>query len=207
MRNADRLIVGIMLAVVLGLDRIDRYRLAPPWLTEVFFIIVVATMIASAATRSGNWHRVELGALWCTVALGLGYNTFNLWNVIHKLVFEAVQPSLLFYTAVTIWVNNVLIFTLLYWLLDGGGPDARARGKAQYPDFDFPAATQPERVRPDWQPGLADYFFLGFTTATAFSPTEALPLTARAKLLMVAEATMSLLNIAIVGARAINIIQ
>jgi hypothetical protein len=207
MTNSARAgVVLIFLAVVL-LDRIDRYHLAPPWFAEAIFAIVVVAIFAAAVTRSLRWHRIEVIALWCTVILGLGYNTLNLYEVINRLVFEAVQPSTLFYTALTIWINNVLIFSIVYWLLDGGGPDARARGVATYPDFDFPAANAPEKVRPNWRPSLTDYLFLGFTTATAFSPTEALPLTSRAKLLMMAESILSLTNIAIVAARAVNIIQ
>jgi hypothetical protein len=205
--NLERAGVALMLVVVLGLDRIDRYHLAPPWLAEAFFGCAAAAMLLAAATRARRWHRIELIVLWVVVLLGLGYNTMNLGNVIHRLVFEAVQPSTLFFTALTVWINNVLIFTLLYWLMDGGGPDARARGNAKYPDFDFPAYDAPGKVRPGWKPGLADYFFLGFTTATAFSPTEAQPLTSRAKLLMIAESVLSLTNVAIVAARAVNIIQ
>lgn len=207
MRNSDRAGVVLMLLVVLGLDRIDRYRLAPPWLAEAMFAIAVGAMLVAAATRSPRWHRIELAVLWTIVVIGLGYNAVNLANVIHRLAFEAVQASTLFYTALSIWINNVLVFALIYWLLDGGGPDARASGKVRYPDFDFPGASMPEKVRPGWQPGIVDYFFLGFTTATAFSPTEAQPLTSRAKLLMVAQSSMSLTNVAIVAARAINIIQ
>lgn len=207
MTNSARAgVASIFLAVVL-LDQIDRYQLAPPWFAAAIFAIVVVAMFASAVTGSPRWHRVELIALWSTVLLGLCYNTLNLYNVINRLVFHAVHPSTLFYTALTIWINNVLIFSIVYWLLDGGGPDARARGLAIYPDFDFPAANAPEKVRPNWQPSLPDYLFLGFTTATAFSPTEALPLTSRAKLLMMVESILSLTNVAIVAARAINIIQ
>ncbi len=195
-----------ILLIVLALDSVDRYRIAPPMLPEAILAALVVVMIVAAITRSGRWHAIELGALWVTVALGVFYNTINLASVINRLVFGAVKPSTLFYTAVAIWINNVFSFTLAYWLLDGGGPDARRRG-VQYPDFDFPATSEPQKVRPGWLPGLADYFFVGFTTATAFSPTEAQPLTPRAKLLMVAQSAISLTTIAVVAARAVNIIQ
>lgn len=204
--NFARVAVTVLFVIVFALDRLDRYRLAPPWLAEAFLVTAVVAMIVAAVTRSPRWHRVELAVLWSITGLGLGYNAVNLATVIHRLVFEDVKPSTLFFTALTIWINNVLVFTLAYWLLDGGGPDARER-RLSYPDFDFPAMSEPEKVPPGWKPGLADYFFVGFTTATAFSPTEAQPLTARAKLLMIAESTMSLTTIAIVAARAINIIQ
>ena len=206
MENSARAGVGLILAIVLALDSVDRYRLAPQWLPETLLALALVAMLLAALTRSPLWHRIELVALWCVVGFGLVYNALNLASVINRLVFQSVTPSTLFFTALAIWVNNVFIFTLAYFLLDAGGPDARKRG-APYPDFDFPAMHAGDEVRPGWRPGLVDYLFLGFTTATAFSPTEAQPLTPRAKLLMMAESVMSLTTIAIVAARAINIIQ
>lgn len=197
----------VLLLGVVTLDSLDRYRIAPSWLPETVFAIVLVSMGAAGLTGAPVWRRIEMIVLWGAVVLALAYNALNLYNVIDKMVFHAVQASTLFYTALAIWINNVLNFTIVYWLLDGGGPDARKRGDGGYPDFDFPASDAPGKVPPDWLPGLVDYFFLGFTTATAFSPTEAQPLTARAKLLMIAEGIMSLTTVAIVGARAINIIQ
>ncbi|HEY1428051.1 MAG TPA: hypothetical protein VGF18_00630 [Candidatus Tumulicola sp.] len=92
----------------------------------------------------------------------------------------------------------------MYWLIDAGGPDARQAGERRYLDFTFPAMDEGDRVPPNWRPGIIDYLFLGFTTATAFSPTEALPLSARAKALMMIESAISLITIAVVAARTIN---
>lgn len=206
MQNSTRVGVTIVLGIVLFLDGLDRYRLAPPWLAEAFFACAFAAMLLAAVTRSAFWHRIELIVLGCIVGLGMAYNAVNLANVVHRLAFMDVKPSTLFYTALTIWVNNVFVFTLAYFLIDGGGPDARQRG-GSFPDFDFPAMHASGEVPEGWRPGLPDYLFVGFTTATAFSPTEAQPLTGRAKLLMVGESAMSLTTIAIVAARAVNIIQ
>lgn len=78
-------------------------------------------------------------------------------------------------------------------------------GEARFPDFDFPAMADDAPVRPNWTPGIVDYLFLGFTTSTAFSPTEAMPLTARAKVLVMLQSSISLITIAIVAARTINL--
>ncbi len=207
MQNSARAGVALLVLVVVLLNSVDRYRIAPSWLEETAFTILIGSLALSALTRTPLFRRIELVALWGTVTLGLFYNTINLGNVIDKLVFYSVQPSTLFLTAVTIWIDNVIVFALAYWLVDGGGPDARNTGRALYPDFDFPAYDRPERVRPHWRPGLVDYVFLGFTTATAFSPTEGLPLTPRAKILMIAQSAVSLTTVAIVAARAVNIIQ
>jgi hypothetical protein len=195
----------LVLVIIYALDSIDRYRIAPAWAADAVVLIVAASVGISLIARSPLWRRVELAVLWGAVTISLLYNALNLYNVCYKMIFHDVQASTLFYTTLGIWINNVLNFAILYWLMDGGGPDARHAG-AGYPDFDFPASDLPNKVPPGWRPGLVDYFFLGFTTATAFSPTEAQPLTARAKLAMIAEGVMSLTTVAIVGARAINLI-
>ena len=104
------------------------------------------------------------------------------------------------------WVTNVLVFSLLYWQIDRGGPEARANDAGTRPDWLFPQAGAPEDAPPDWRPTFVDYLFLGFSTATAFSPTDALPLTSRAKMLMMLESTISLATIVVVASRAINIL-
>lgn len=195
-----------VLVVIYALDSIDRYRIAPAWVSETMVVIVALSVCTSMIARTPFWRRIELAVLWAAVVISLIYNALNLYSVCHMMIFQSVQASTLFYTALGIWINNVLNFAILYWLMDGGGPDARRAG-AKYPDFDFPAASVPDKVRPGWLPGLVDYLFLGFTTATAFSPTEAQPLTSRAKLAMIAEGVISLTTVALVGARAINIIQ
>jgi hypothetical protein len=103
-------------------------------------------------------------------------------------------------------VTNVLTFSLLYWQIDRGGPYARASKLPVKPDWLFPQASLPEDVPPDWRPFFFDYLFLGYNMATAFSPTDVLPLTRRAKMLMMIESTISLLTIVLVAARAVNVL-
>ena len=109
-------------------------------------------------------------------------------------------------SSIGVWVDNVLAFSLLYWQLDRGGPHARANNLSRKPDWLFPQAGVPEDVLPGWQATYVDYLFLGFSTATAFSATDALPLTSRAKMLMMLESTISLLTLVIVAARAVNVL-
>jgi hypothetical protein len=112
----------------------------------------------------------------------------------------------LFTSSISVWVSNVLMFSLLYWQLDRGGPEARMNNTGIRPDWQFPQVGDPEEAPPDWRPTFVDYLFLAFTTSTAFSPTDALPMTARAKLLMMLESSISLMTIIVVAARAINIL-
>ncbi len=110
-------------------------------------------------------------------------------------------------SSIGVWVTNVLAFSLLYWQLDRGGPGSRENKDRIKPDWLFPQQGAPaEDVAPDWQPTFVDYLFLGFSTATAFSPTDALPLTIRAKMLMMLESSISLVTIVVVASRAINIL-
>ena len=95
---------------------------------------------------------------------------------------------------------------MLYWQLDRGGPGARENREQVRPDWQFPQTGCPDNAPADWRPAFVDYLFLGYSTATAFSPTDALPLSSRAKLLMMLESTISLVTIVVVASRAINIL-
>jgi uncharacterized membrane protein len=99
-----------------------------------------------------------------------------------------------------------LLFSLLYWRMDRGGPEARANDAGTRPDWLFPQSGAPDDAPPGWRPTFVDYLFLAYSTATAFSPTDALPLTSRAKMLMMLESSISLSTLVVVASRAINIL-
>ena len=108
--------------------------------------------------------------------------------------------------ALNIWITNVIIFTLWFWSTDGGGPPTCGLVGRAHSDFLFAQMTLPDQGLRHWIAGFVDYLFLAFTNAKAFSPTHTLPMTHRAKLLMMAQATISLLTLALVAARAVNIL-
>lgn len=106
-----------------------------------------------------------------------------------------------------VWFTNTIAFGLAFWELDSGGPVARALATTpRKPDFQFPQDENPQLAREGWAPRLWDYFYLSLTNATAFSPTDAMPLTRIAKALMAAESVLSLMTVLLVGARAVNIL-
>lgn len=109
-------------------------------------------------------------------------------------------------SAIDIWWTNIIVFGLWFWELDRGGPAARAHGNESEPDFLFPQMATPDLFPKPIQPGFVDYFYISFTNAAAFSPTDTMPLTSRAKLLMLAEAGISLLTLLMVASRAVNIL-
>jgi uncharacterized membrane protein len=106
-----------------------------------------------------------------------------------------------------VWLTNAIAFGLAFWELDCGGPVARAlSSEPRKPDFQFPQDENPQLARDSWAPRLWDYFYLSLTNATAFSPTDAMPLTRVAKALMAAESMLSLVTVLLVAARAVNIL-
>jgi hypothetical protein len=103
-----------------------------------------------------------------------------------------------------IYLMNVLTFAIWFWELDRGGPVARAHGTDPYPDFLFPPMTSPELAPKDWEPKFTDYLYVAFTNATAFSPTDTLPMTRGAKVGMALESAIALVTAALVVAKAVN---
>lgn len=119
---------------------------------------MIAPMLLGTITKdSPRWLRIERIGEFSSVGAALVFNVCNLLIVTYQLVENPgkLEPVHLFYTSIGVWSGNVLIFTLIYWLVDGDGPDARLSGKVRYPDFDFPTMDDPEHVPPGWQPKSA----------------------------------------------------
>jgi uncharacterized membrane protein len=110
-------------------------------------------------------------------------------------------------TGASVWVTNVIAFALWYWEFDRGGPAHRAQATFQHPDLMFPQMAEPCLAAPDWEPRFVDYLYLSFTNATAFSPTDVMPLARWAKLTMLAQSALSLAVGVLVIARAVNILK
>src|SRR6266404_1514491 len=141
------------------------------------------------------------------IALITAANGVSIILLVHLLVNGAhTQANLLLKAGIHLWITNVLVFALWFWQLDGGGPLARRLRPAYAPDFLFPQQMLDEpELR--WQPTFVDYLYVAFTNATAFSPTDAMPLTKWAKVLMMVQSAASLLLAIMVVARAVNILH
>ena len=135
-------------------------------------------------------------------------NFVSLGQLIQALLYKsaAIPGRQLIVSSVPIWLTNVIVFGLWYWELDRGGPAARQLPEHPRPDFLFPQMSTPGSA-PGWAPDLLDYIYTSFTNATAFSPTDTLPLTAWAKLLMMLQSLASLVTVAVVISRAVNILS
>jgi hypothetical protein len=181
----------------------------PVW---VSYLAAVAVMVPMAAVRltagSTLWLGIERMMI---ILLATAYVANTIAELADMIGVITLHPSgnnafSLLSSSVAIWVANVLTFSLVYWQIDQGGPYARASASKVKPDWVFPQPAKPEDLPPDWRPLFLDYLYLGYNTATAFSPTDAMPLTRRAKMLMMIESTISLLTMAIVLSHAINIL-
>lgn len=203
-------IVCVAALVVLDLLLPKRYQLAPEWLPPLIGAIIVVPMLAQYLSKAPIWSTIERYCITIGIGGAIAANAFNLLSITMRIIFDpkSLNPTSLFSSALMIWAVNVLAFALLYWEIDAGGPETRAAGEPGYSDWDFPErGANPGTVPPNWQPHFVDYFFIAFTTGTAFSPTEAMPLNARSKLLMILQSVVALATISVVAARTINILQ
>jgi hypothetical protein len=187
----------------------SRVRVFPAWVPWLTLIVVIVPMAAVALnTAKGYLLRIEriLTVLFFVIAaVGIIATLKILLSAMVRHSF-AVTGLQLLTSSVAVWATNVLVFSVAYWRIDRGGPEARANNLNGKPDWLFPQENAGEDVPPDWRPTFVDYLFLAFCTATAFSPTDVQPLTSRVKLLMMLESTISLVTTVAVAARAINIL-
>lgn len=188
----------------------ERVRLFPAWAPSLLALAVLVPMAAvGLSSAKARWLRLERGVTLVFVLLTAAGTVATLAYLIVAMVRggSGIHGLQLLTSSIAVWVMNVLMFSLLYWQVDRGGPGPRWRDTSAQPHWLFPQDGLPaDRRSAGWRPVFADYLFLAFSTATAFSPTDTLPLTPRAKMMMMAQSTISLVTIVLVGARAINIL-
>lgn len=181
------------------------------WLLPALELALLIPLTIAAPYRSHDEPRWQRYGALALIALINAANVLSLGLLVHTLLQgtangRAIVGSHLLVGALSIWLTNVLVFALWYWELDRGGPDERSHHAHRQPDFLFPQMTTPHCAPEHWSPTFLDYLYVSSTNATAFSPTDTLPLTPAAKTLMLTQALASLLTIALVAARAVNIL-
>ncbi len=183
-----------------------------PWWVWLSTIAPESALLFPLAFRRPRRQLEQLGRRRAT-AVGLlatvsAANALALVALIGSLLSgqEKSGPELLL-KAVTIWGTNVVAFGLWFWGFDRGGPIRRREADPPPPDFQFPQLENPQLAEPDWHPLLLDYLYLSFTNSIAFSPTDAMPLTRRAKVLMLVESAVSAVTVLLVAARSVNIFK
>ncbi len=190
----------------------ERLTVGPTWIVPALALALLPLSLAAPRRRPDEppWQRLAAVALIALVNLA---NLGSLILLVDALLqgrtlvgHTHLDGRTLLLSSVAIWLTNVLVFALWYWELDRGGPDDRARPLHRQPDFIFPQMTTPGCAAPRWSPSFIDYTYVSFTNATAFSPTDTMPLTPWAKALMTLQSLASLLTVALVAARAVNIL-
>jgi len=188
-------------------------RWVVPALTALLLLALVATVPGGRMMGALGWHGHQLHVTRRWLALSLiaivsAANAASIILLVHLLVngAHANAPTLL-RAAVHMWVVNVLLFGLWYWELDGGGPMSRPSCTPDTWDFLFPQQTEPRLSDTGWRPLFLDYLYVSFTNAAAFSPTDTMPLSRWAKMLMLAQSAISLSLAVMVVARAVNILK
>jgi hypothetical protein len=198
----------IAVSIILRVAVPERSSLGPDWLipgTEIGLLLLL--LLADPARISGRrrWlRRLAIALVTLLAAAALAATV--------RLIIDLIQggkvtdsASDLLASGAVIWLGNLLVFSLFYWLLDSGGPLARYRGEREYPDFAFTQQMSPELAPPGWRPQYVDYLILALTTSTAFSPTDVMPVAHWAKLTMALQSLISLAVVGLVIARAVNV--
>jgi uncharacterized membrane protein len=151
---------------------------------------------------------LRLGSLGLVAAMTVA-NTGSAALLIDRLLSGQAgnEPVSLVGSGAAIYATNIIAFGVWYWELDRGGPVARMAGARQHTDFLFPQMTQPDVAPPDWEPMFLDYLYVSYTNATAFSPTDTMPLSRWTKMLMLVQSAVALSTVALVIARAVNVLS
>jgi uncharacterized membrane protein len=196
-------------AIVLQLSLSEQVTVGPNWLLpslEGALLVVLVIVSPHPNVRHSRFRRHVAIAMIAFVSLA---NAVSLVLLSHRLLHGGKEPNghQLILSGIVLWCTNVLLFGLWYWEVDRGGPRARALHERDMPDFLFPQMTEPQWAPPNWMPKLIDYLYVSLTNATAFSPTDTMPLTPAAKWLMGAQSLVSLVTIGLVVARAVNILS
>jgi hypothetical protein len=200
--------VFVVLSIVLRVAVPNRESLGPHWVVPAIEMgLLVCLILADPAKIAGRrrWLRRLAIALVLALAVVMLVSTGILIKDLITGGKVTNDAGSLLSSGFLIWFGNVLVFSLIYWLLDSGGPLARCLGERPYPDFAFSQQLSPELAPPGWRAKYVDYLILGLTTSTAFSPTDVMPMVPWAKLTMALQSIVSLTVVGLVIARAVNV--
>lgn len=200
--------LAIAAAVALTVVLPDPLFYGPRWVLPAVEGVLAIPLTVVSPFR----HRDErASARWLSLVLiGIAEvaNLISLALLVRAIIDgSGISGHQLVIAAVEIYLTNVLLFGLWFWELDRGGPGGRMRPDHSEPDFLFPQMVTPGSAPDKWSPNFVDYLYVSFTNATAFGPTDTMPLTRAAKVLMALESTAALLTVTLVAARAVNILK
>jgi hypothetical protein len=204
-------IAGALLGTLALVDSWQDWSLlgAPWW---IWLIVAIPEALLLALLLFGNdgvapgRRREAIVALLALLALAsLGGTALLVGALVSSSTDDLTAGNLLTHGLI-IWLTNVIVFSLLFWELDAGGPVRRATLGRAAPDFQFPQDQNPELAASGWRTALFDYLYVSLTNSMAFSPTDAMPLSQRAKVIMAIESLLSNILFVLVIARAVNVL-
>jgi uncharacterized membrane protein len=199
--------LAVAAAIALNLALSKKVTIGPVWLVpgvEGLLLLVLVVIAPKRATVHSRRRRQ-----FALVVIGLVSFTsiVSLVLLVHYLINGGnAGGHKLILSGMVLWATNVLLFAVWYWEMDRGGPVERFRNRDALPDFQFPQMENPNLAPKDWRPGFLDYLYTSLTNATAFSPTDTMPLTQTAKAVMALQSVAALLTVGLVVARAVNIL-
>ncbi|MGO9959242.1 MAG: hypothetical protein ACLP50_25275 [Solirubrobacteraceae bacterium] len=201
----------LVAAIALGFALSDKLTIGPSWLVAGLEALATIGLIVASPHPRLRYSPLRRHLALALTGLVTAANSVSLVLLCHYLLRGGPTGDNggreLIGSGIVLWVTNVLLFGIWYWQLDRGGPLARAADPDALPDFLFVQMTERRFAPPDWQPNLVDYLYTSFTNATAFSPTDTMPLTSTAKWLMTVQSLTALVTIGLVVARAVNILS
>ena len=198
----------IAIAILLQIFVLPRELVpGPTWLIPLLEVVLAVALLILAPGHIERHERRHRALALALVAVVSASNIISLGALTDNLLRHHVNngPHLIG-AGVVIWLTNFLIFAIWYWELDRGGPGRRAEGADRRPDFLFPQMAD-DRIHPDgWRPHFLDYLYVSLTNATAFSPTDTMPLSHMAKMVMGVQSLVSLVTLGLIVSRAVNIL-
>jgi hypothetical protein len=206
--NRLPVVAAVIVAITLQHLIPAPYTVVPRWPLIALEVLLLAVLVGinpvrlSRRTAAGKWTSLGL-----TAAITLD-NTASAVVLDHRILTGQVSNNagMLLGSGAAIFITNIIAFAIWYWELDRGGPFARADGDQPYPDFLFPQMSDPTNSAPSWRPIFVDYLYLSYTNVVAFSPTDTMPLSRWAKLMMTVQSLVALSTLALVFARAVNVL-
>ena len=208
-RPEPRWPASLALLACVGLYMIlpNRLTVGPRWLLPILIALPLIPLSARRHRHPDESPHIRRMTLSLIGLVTLANITSMALLVHHLLSAQVTHGRNLIYSAVAVWLTNVIVYGLWFWEIDRGGPHLRAGGPEQLPDIQFPQMENPQFAPKGWRPRFTDYLYTSFANGTSFAPADAMPLTLKAKTLFLTESIVSLVTIAIVAARAVNILK
>jgi uncharacterized membrane protein len=200
----------VLAAILLQFTLPERLTVGPIWLVPSLEGALLIGMFFATPSRLEHENPARRWGVIGLTAFVSAANIYSLGALTHYLLHHGLNEKTgareLIVAGVLIWLTNFLIFGLWYWEMDRGGAGKRAAGHDGPPDFLFPQMTDDTIEPRDWRPQFVDYLYVSLTNATAFSPTDTMPLSPMAKIVMGVQSLVSLVTLGLIISRAVNIL-